>query len=118
MNLVSFKAGAFALSVGLAGVSGGLQVILFPFVSPTQFGVFLSLRLYAAAIIGGAGYVIGAVYGVVSLLVVPAINGAIGLLDNDVIVFGIGLILLTFASPDGIAGWLHRNGWLRAPGQR
>lgn len=118
VNLVSIKAGAFALSVGLAGTAGALQVILFPFVSPSQFGVFLSLRLYAAAIIGGAGYVIGAVYGVVALLVIPAINGAIGLLDNDVIVFGIGLILLTFVSPDGIAGWLRRTGWLRSPGRK
>lgn len=110
VNLVRTKAGAFALSVALAGTSGALQAVLFPFVSHDQFTIFLSLRLYAAAVIGGAGYVVGAVYGVIALIIVPAANSAIGFLENDVFVFGVGLILLTFISPDGIAGWLRRSG--------
>lgn len=110
INLVSTKAGAFAMSVSLAGVAGALQAVLFPFVSHEQFNVFLSFRLYAAAVIGGAAYLMGAVYGVLALILVPAINGVVGLFDNDVFVFGVGLILLTFISPDGIAGWLRRSG--------
>jgi branched-chain amino acid transport system permease protein len=110
VNIVFVKAGAFGLSAALAGTAGALQVVLFPFVSPEQFTIFLSFRLYAAAVIGGAAYVMGAVYGVLALIVVPAINSAIGLFENDVFVFGAGLILLTFVSPDGIAGWLRRTG--------
>jgi branched-chain amino acid transport system permease protein len=110
VNLVLTKAGAFGLSAALAGIAGALQVVLFPFVSPEQFTVFLSFRLYAAAVIGGAAYVMGAIYGVLALILVPAINSAIGLFENDVFVFGAGLILLTFISPDGIAGWLRRTG--------
>ncbi|MGF1600058.1 MAG: branched-chain amino acid ABC transporter permease [Acidimicrobiales bacterium] len=109
VDLVTTKAGAFGLSTALAGTAGALQAVLFPFVSHEQFTVFLSFRLYAAAIIGGAGYVIGAVYGVVALIIVPAINSALGVLDNDVFVFGVGLILLTFVSPDGIAGLVDRT---------
>lgn len=108
IDLVSTKAGAFALSAALAGTAGALQAILFPFVSHEQFNVFLSFRLYAAAVIGGVGYVIGAVYGVLALIVVPVINDALGVLENDVLVFGVGLILLTFVSPDGLAGLLNR----------
>ena len=111
IDLVSTKAGAFALSAALAGTAGALQAVLFPFVSHEQFNVFLSFRLYAAAVIGGAAYVIGAVYGVIALIVVPALNNVLGLFDNDVFVFGAGLILLTFISPDGIAGWLRQRGW-------
>lgn len=110
INIVLTKAGAFGLSAALAGTGGALQAVLFPFVSHDQFTVFLSFRLYAAAVIGGAAYVMGAVYGVVALILVPAINSAIGLFENDVFVFGAGLILLTFISPDGIAGWLRRSG--------
>jgi len=110
VNLVRTKTGAFALSAALAGTAGALQAVLFPFVSHEQYDVFLSFRLYAAAVIGGAAYLIGAVYGVIALIVVPAINNLLGLFDNDVFVFGVGLILLTFISPDGIAGWLRRSG--------
>jgi len=108
VKLVTIKAGAFALSAALAGMAGALQAVLFPFVSHEQFNVFLSFRLYAAAVIGGAGFVIGAVYGVAALIIVPALNSVVGLLDNDVLVFGVGLILFTFLSPNGIAGSVRR----------
>lgn len=113
------KAGAFGLSAGLAGLAGALQVVLFPFVSHDQFGLFLSFRLYAAAVLGGVAHLIGAVWGVLALILVPALNGlagrlrgdpGTGLLENDVIVFGIGLIALTFLSPDGLAGIFDRLG--------
>ncbi len=108
IHLPRVKAGAFGLSAGLAGVSGALQVILFPFVSHEQFTVFLSFRLYAAALLGGVATMIGAIYGVLALVLIPAVNNGLNLLENDVLVFGIGLILLTFVSPDGIAGLLSR----------
>lgn len=108
VGLVNIKAHAFGLSAALAGMAGALQAVLFPFVSHEQFNIFLSFRLYAAAVIGGAGFVVGAVYGVLALILVPVINDAIGFLENDVFVFGVGLILLTFISPDGLAGWIRR----------
>lgn len=119
VSLTRLKAGAFGFSTGLAGVAGALQVVLFPFVSHEQFDVFLSFRLYAAAVLGGVTFVVGAVYGVVAIVLVPTLNTfvgsfvgdpAAGLLDNDVIVFGVGLIALTFVSPDGFAGLLYRLG--------
>ncbi len=113
VNLPLVKAGAFGYSAGLAGVAGALQVVLFPFVSHDQYTVFLSFRLYAAAVMGGVAAISGAVWGVVALVLVPAVNDALQLLENDVFVFGVGLIALTFVSPDGIAGLAQR---LRASG--
>lgn len=119
ISIVRLKAGAFGYSAGLAGTAGALQVVLFPFVSHEQFNVFLSFRLYAAAVLGGIGAIIGAIYGVIAIVIVPTLNDVAGglirddgrgLLDNDVIVFGVGLILLTFVSPDGFAGLLQRIG--------
>lgn len=122
VNLVRVKAGAFGWSAGLAGVAGALQAVLFPFVSHEQFNVFLSFRLYAAAVLGGVWHLAGAVYGVVALILVPTLNEAVGgvvgrpdgLLRNDVIVFGLGLIALTFVSTGGAVGLVaairHRIG--------
>lgn len=108
VDLIRTKAGAFGLSAGLAGTAGALQVVLFPFVSHEQYTVFLSFRLYAAAVLGGVATMVGAVYGVIALVLIPAVNNGLQLLENDVLVFGIGLIVLTFVSPDGIAGLLAR----------
>lgn len=118
VDLVRVKAGAFGLSAGLAGVAGALQAVLFPFVSHEQFDVFLSLRLYAAAVLGGVDHLAGAIYGVVALIIVPTVNEAVGglvgrpegLLRNDVIVFGLGLIALTFVSAGGAVGLFQRLG--------
>jgi len=104
------KAGALAISAAMAGTAGALQAILNPYVSHTDFDAFLSLRLYAAAVIGGLGALAGAVYGVLALIVVPAVNGAIGLLDSESIVFGAGLVIMTFVAPGGIAGLADRVG--------
>lgn len=104
------KAGALAISAAMAGTAGAMQAILNPYVSHTDFDAFLSLRIYAAAVIGGLGTLAGAVYGVLALIVVPAVNGAIGLLDSESIVFGAGLVIMTFVAPGGIAGLFDRIG--------
>jgi branched-chain amino acid transport system permease protein len=121
VNLTTTKVGSFAFSAGLAGVAGALQVMLFPFVSHDQFTVFLSLRLYAAAIVGGVASIVGAVAGVAALVIVPAVNSALGLLENETAVFGLALIVLTFVAPGGLVelsgrlwsavrrSWLHRE---------
>ena len=98
------KAGSLAVSAAMTGTAGVLQALLNPYISHSDFDAFLSLRLYAAAVIGGLGTLVGAIYGVVALIVVPAVNGALDLLDSDAVVFGGGLIIMTFIAPTGIAG--------------
>lgn len=109
VNIPAVKAGAVGVSAALAGTAGAMQAILNPYVSNDDFDAFLSLRLYAAAVLGGLGTLIGAVWGVVALIAVPALNDAIGLIQNDAVVFGAGLIVITFLAPDGIAGLLRRR---------
>ncbi|MBT5756846.1 MAG: branched-chain amino acid ABC transporter permease [Acidimicrobiaceae bacterium] len=104
------KAGALAISAAMTGTAGVLQAILNPYISHADFDSFLSLRLYAAAVIGGLGTLAGAIYGVLALIVVPAVNGALELLDSDAIVFGAGLIIMTFVAPTGIAGLFEGRG--------
>lgn len=107
VNIRYAKVGALAVSSAMAGTAGVLQVILNPFVGFSDFDAFLSLRLYAAAVIGGLGTLAGAVYGVIALIVVPTVNGALDLLDSDSVVFGAGLVIMTYLAPSGIAGWIE-----------
>lgn len=104
------KAGALAISAAMTGTAGVLQALLNPYVSHGDFDSFLSLRLYAAAVIGGLGTLAGAIFGVLALILVPAVNGALELLDSDAIVFGAGLIIMTFVAPTGIAGLFEGRG--------
>lgn len=111
VNVRYAKVGALAVSSAMAGTAGALQAILNPYVGFSDFDAFLSLRLYAAAVIGGLGTLVGAIYGVLALIVVPFVNGALDLLDSDTVVFGAGLVIMTFLAPSGIAGLA--KGWGR-----
>lgn len=103
INVAATKATALGISAAMTGTAGALQAILNPYVSHSDFQAFLSLRLYAAAVLGGLGTLVGAVFGVLALIIVPLVNGAIGLINNEAVVFGVGLILITFVAPGGLA---------------
>ena len=117
VDLISARLQTFAVSAGLAGLCGALQVVLVPFVSQEIYTPQQSLVIYATAVIGGLGTIWGSVLGVVARTVVgaagKALAGADGLgpigefldlLDEPAFVFGAGLILLTFMFPRGLAG--------------
>ncbi len=120
VNPTMTKTAVFGLSAAMAGAAGALQVFLFPFVSHADFDVFLSLRLYAAAVLGGLGTVVGAIYGVIALIIVPAIGGLVARIDlgalngflsfigSQSVGFGLGLVMLTYFAPDGVAGVVER----------
>lgn len=110
VNVAAVKAGALFVSAAMAGTAGVLQAILNPYISHANFDAFLSLRLYAAAVLGGLGTLVGAVLGVVALIVVPAVNDVIGFIDNQQVVFGAGLVIITFFAPAGLAGLFKGQG--------
>ncbi|MEE3255793.1 MAG: branched-chain amino acid ABC transporter permease, partial [Actinomycetota bacterium] len=117
VDLVSARVTTFAISAGLAGLCGGLQVLLVPFVSQDKFPAQESLVIYASAVVGGLGTIWGSVLGVLARTVVGKAGDAIAgfdglgpigeflnLLDEPAFVFGAGLIVLTFLFPRGLAG--------------
>ena len=125
IDLVSARVTTFAISAGLAGLCGALQVVLVPFVSQDKFPAQESRVIYASAVVGGLGTIWGSVLGVVARTVVAKAGdvvagfdglGPIGeffdLLDESAFVFGLGLIVLTFLFPSGLAG-IGRKGRLR-----
>tara|TARA_Y100001960_G_scaffold225247_1_gene235851 strand:+ start:2467 stop:3477 length:1011 start_codon:yes stop_codon:yes gene_type:complete len=117
VDLVSARVTTFAVSAGLAGLCGALQVLLVPFVSQDKFPAQESLVIYASAVVGGLGTIWGPVLGVIARTAVGKAGdlvagfdgfGPMGdfftLLDESAFVFGVGLIVLTFFFPRGLAG--------------
>ena len=95
---------AFALSAFLAGVAGALLGYQQGQLSFGSFGVFVSLAYLAVAYLGGIAGIGGAVVGG---LLVP--NGLVfTLLDlgrYQLLVSGLGLMVVTVLAPGGLTGW-------------
>ncbi len=53
---------------------------------------------------------VGSVYGVTLLLLVPVVGRILGPFGSETVVFGLVLILLTYLAPTGLAGIAERLG--------
>lgn len=119
VHLTRIRVSTFALSAALAGLTGALSVMLVPYISQESFPAQESLLLYATAVIGGLGILWGSVLGVALRETIGRVAETIdlsertdllgelaALLRDQAIVFGVGLIVLTFAFPKGVAGVL------------
>ena len=94
------KLAVFVYAALLASVSGWLYAHLLRFVNPTPFGITMSIEYLFMAVVGGAGYVWGAVLGsaVITILreilqdILPAVLGRSG--NFEIIAFGALIIIL------------------------
>ncbi len=73
ISLVRYKLMSFAISAGFGGLAGGLWAYYFAAMQPGDFGLFLSMQLIAALIIGGRGTILGPVWGAVFIIAGPEI---------------------------------------------
>lgn len=104
VDVTATRLRAFALSAFLAGVAGALLGYQQGQLSFGSFGVFVSLAYLAVAYLGGIAGIGGAVVGG---LLVP--NGLVfTLLDlgrYQLLVSGLGLMVVTVLAPGGLTGW-------------
>ncbi|NKQ52423.1 branched-chain amino acid ABC transporter permease [Amycolatopsis sp. K13G38] len=98
----------FALSAGLTGLAGSLSVLLTGYVSPDSFGLFLSINLVAAIVLGGLGTVGGALIGAVYLTYMPLYATTISQAAPG-IVNGVIIVLFMLFLPDGVVGFLRSS---------
>ena len=119
---------AFVVSAVCAGVSGCLLAIVSRLVAPTSFTVTLSIFLLVAIVIGGLGSLVGALIGsAILVFLVPFVTDRgleAGLSSAQAanfapLVFGIFLVIVMLAAPQGIVGtirtrWLLRRARTRA----
>lgn len=108
ISVVGAKALAFALSAGIAGLSGALLVGQYAEIDYTTLTYSQSLNIVLLAIIGGVGWVSGAFAAglfVPSALLAFVITQITGISDSSnglVIASSVGLLITIVTNPDGI----------------
>jgi len=115
VNLAKYKTMSFAISAALTGVGGALYAHKLAFISPEQFTLFASIELITIVILGGVGFLHGAVLGAAFIIVLPQLisvakdwlpEGAVPS-GMQAVVFGLILILFIIFEPLGLYGrWL------------
>jgi branched-chain amino acid transport system permease protein len=120
VNLATYKTLSFALSASLTGIAGALYAHKISFISPEQFTLLQSIELVTIVILGGVGFIHGAVLGAGFLIVLPQlISLAKDYLPSNVagsglqaVVFGTVLIVFIIFEPLGLYGrWLKVRTW-------
>jgi ABC-type branched-subunit amino acid transport system ATPase component/ABC-type branched-subunit amino acid transport system permease subunit len=108
VNTSASRMVAFVLAALMACASGWLYAHMQRFVNPTPFSLPVGIEYLFMAVIGGAGYVWGALLGAAVITVsktwlqdlLPQIVGQAG--NFEVIVFGILMIVILQRAPDGL----------------
>ena len=105
VNVLLFKAWAFALSGFFAGIAGSLLAGNVGQLDGRAFSAFESLNLFALAIVGGTFHWYGALIAGLLLRAVPALLTDLGI-DGYVTIgiFGVALFHALATAPAGIAG--------------
>ena len=120
VNLAKYKTMSFAISAALTGVGGALYAHKIAFISPEQFTLFASIELITIVILGGVGFLHGAVLGAAFIIVLPQLISIAkdwlpeGLAPTGLqaVVFGLVLILFIIFEPLGLYGrWLKIRAW-------
>jgi len=105
VNTALYKSLAFGVSALYTGVAGALGAIVVQFISPDSFTFTLSVALVVGLVVGGVGWLPGALFGGAFIMFVPNIaeefsKGLSGA------VYGVIMILMMYAIPTGLGGLL------------
>jgi branched-chain amino acid transport system permease protein len=109
---------AFGLSGLLAGLAGGLYAHFQLVIDLETFSFDRLVALLLATILGGAGYFLGPLFGVVAILLMDELSLATSQAQD--LIYGLGILVLVVATRGGIAGGLRRlferlTGMVRRP---
>lgn len=101
------KVAAFTLAAAMAGVAGSLFAHYAAFISPDSFTFVDSFDLFVMNLVGGAGTFLGPIVGPAFLTFLG--NGLRGMSPAlSHVIYGVLLIVVIVALPDGIVGGLRR----------
>ena len=121
LNVARLRVLAFVVSAACAGLAGSMLAVYASQVSPGSFSVTLSIALLTGAVIGGLGSLAGAIWGSLVIVLVPTyvqdVATSHGLASAvaaniPVAAYGVVLVAVMLAFPDGIQGGLRRLGRL------
>ncbi|MCW5620443.1 MAG: branched-chain amino acid ABC transporter ATP-binding protein/permease [Burkholderiales bacterium] len=112
VDTATLKVKVFVYAALLAALSGWLYAHFQRFVNPTPFGLHVGIEYLFMAVVGGAGYVWGALLGAALITVLkqllqsvlPQLVGSSG--QFEIVVFGVLLIAVLHGAREGIWGWI------------
>jgi branched-chain amino acid transport system permease protein len=119
LNVARTQVTAFIVSAACAGLAGGALAVVTQLAAPGAFGLALSLSLLTGIVLGGLGSLPGALWGAIALVMLPAWSDDLAShfsLSNDVqsnlplALYGVVLMGVIVAAPEGIQGALRRFG--------
>jgi branched-chain amino acid transport system permease protein len=102
------NASAFALSAGIASLSGVAVAFVVGYLDPVSFDLNAGVRLIVAAVVGGTGSLAGALLGAAFIVGVPEL--ARGAAAVAAFVFGVAVVLTLLFLRQGIAPALLQAG--------
>lgn len=120
VNLFKYRILSFGISSFMVGIAGGLWAYYITIISDEHFTLWLSVQYLAMIIVGGLGHVLGSIFGVVFMVLLPEllripaelltesypnIFGIFASLRE--MIFGIIVILFLIFEPDGLAARWH-----------
>jgi len=117
INVAAARVRAFVVSATCAGLAGSLLAIVTGLVAPGAYTITLSIALLTAAVIGGLGSLLGALWGSLIIVLVPTyitdVSTSHGLSSTvganiPIAAYGVVLILVMLLFPQGIQGGLMR----------
>ena len=106
VNTALYKTLAFGTSALFTGIAGGLSAIVVKFVAPDSFTFSLSVILLVGLVVGGVGWLPGALIGAAFILFTPNIAEEISKGLSGAF-YGVFLILLIYLAPNGAGGLLR-----------
>ena len=96
-----------SLSASVAAIGGALLMFETPAVTAASFSAFFSLSLYAAAVFGGIGTLVGSFLGALLLIGSPWAVSKFGLRIAPEMIAGVVLVLFTLVARQGVVGLLR-----------
>jgi branched-chain amino acid transport system permease protein len=103
VNVSLYKALAFGVSALFTGIAGSMGAIVIQFVAPDSFTLVLSIALLVGLVVGGVGWLPGALFGGAFIVFVPNIAEGISKGLSGAM-YGVMLILLIYLMPSGAGG--------------
>ncbi|MBB2961386.1 branched-chain amino acid ABC transporter ATP-binding protein/permease [Methylobacterium sp. R2-1] len=103
---VRVKTAAFAISAALTGLAGAVLPPLMLFIAPSSFPFTQSILFVLAVVVGGAGTVLGPLFGALVTVLLP--EALAGLAEYRLLFFGVTTLVVLWLVPAGIVGSLSR----------
>ena len=100
VNVSIYKTLAFGMSAAFNGIAGALSAMAVQYIAPESFTFYLSAAILVGLVVGGVGWLPGAFFGAIFVLLVPNVAETVSKGLSGAI-YGIFLIALIFFLPSG-----------------